>query len=68
MVLGFFSDGSVSSGFRWNNKRSPIPRSLMPAYVAEVVRRDLVTSPEAEEVAAKVVNRANGYMDDDPAS
>jgi len=60
-IVGFFSDGSASVGFHWDNERSPIPRSLMPAYVAELVRRDMITCPEADEVAVAVVNRANGF-------
>lgn len=62
-VIGLFSDGAASVGVRWDNKRSPIPRALMPAYVAEVIRRDLITSPEAEEQARLVVNRSNGWED-----
>lgn len=61
LVIGVFSDDAVSTAFRWNNPRSAIPRSLMPAYVAEIVRRDMVTAPEADEVACSVVNRANGF-------
>jgi hypothetical protein len=44
MVIGLFSDGSHAAGFRWDGDKSPIPRRLMPAYVAEIVREDLVTN------------------------
>jgi hypothetical protein len=64
LLVGFFSDGTVSTGYRWDAARTPIPRALMPAFVEEVVRRDMITSAEADEVACKVVNRANGYEPD----
>lgn len=46
-VIGFFSDGSTSIGFRMPER---IPRCLMPAYVAEILRRDVITDHEAERV------------------
>lgn len=58
-VMGMFSDGSVSTGWRYDPARSPLPRALMPAYVAEVVRQDMITEPEA----CDAVNRANGFPD-----
>lgn len=61
LLVGFFSDGSVSTGYRWDKDSTPIPRALMPAYVEEIVRRDMITSVEAEDVACGVVNRANGF-------
>lgn len=60
-VVGLFSDGASSVGFRYDPKSSPIPRALIPAFIAEVLRRDMVTAPEAEEVACTVVNRSNGF-------
>jgi hypothetical protein len=63
VVIGMFSDGMSSVGLRWDNKRSPVPRALAPSYFAELIRRDLVTDPEAEVVACRVVNRANGFDD-----
>jgi hypothetical protein len=62
-VIGLFSDGAASVGLRWDKKRSPIPTALMPQYIAEVIRRDLITAPEAEEQACHVVNRSNGWED-----
>jgi hypothetical protein len=50
IVIGVFEDGKTSVGFRWDDERSPVPRSLMPAWIAEFVRRELVTVPEAAEV------------------
>lgn len=55
-VMGLFSDGSSSVAFRYDPKRSPIPRALLPAYIAEVLRRDMITYGEAVEV----VNRTLG--------
>lgn len=60
VVVGLFSDGACSTGWRYDAKRSPIPRALMPAYVAEIIRRDVVTHVEAVET----VNRANGWETD----
>lgn len=65
VLIGLFSDGKSTVGCRFDPTTSPIPRALLPAYVAEIIRRDLVTSAEAEEVACDVVNRANGFPDDD---
>jgi hypothetical protein len=50
VVLGLYSDGANAIGWRYDGKRSPIPRALLPAYVAEVIRTDLVTQVEAVEV------------------
>lgn len=49
IVIGMFSDGCTSVGFRYDKDRCPIPRALLPAWIAEVVRRDIVTAPEAED-------------------
>ena len=48
MVIGIFEDGATSVAFRWDDDRCPVPRSLAPAWIAEIVRRELVTSVEAE--------------------
>lgn len=50
LVIGVFEDGCSSVGFRWDNDRCPIPRALAPSWVAEIVRRDLITEVEAAEV------------------
>lgn len=65
VMIGLYADGTTSVGVRFDPKTSPIPRALMPSYVAEILRRDLVTACEAEDVACDVVNRANGF---DPAT
>lgn len=60
VVLGLYSDGRTSIGWRYDGNRSPIPRAMLPAYVAEVIRRDIITQTEA----CDVVNRANGFVPD----
>lgn len=51
LILGFFEDASVSVGYRYNNKCTrAIPRMLLPAWIAEVVRRDLISNEEARDV------------------
>jgi hypothetical protein len=49
LVIGVFKDGTASVGFNWDNLCT-IPRALVPSWLAEVVRRELVTAPEAAEV------------------
>jgi hypothetical protein len=50
IVIGVFEDGRNSVGFRWDDARSPLPRSVMPTWIAEIVRREMITAPEAGEV------------------
>lgn len=50
LVIGIFDGGCSSVGFRWDSERCPIPRALAPSWVAEIVRRDLITDVEAAEV------------------
>lgn len=45
LVLGLWDDGRRSLGFRFT---SHISRELLPAYIAEIVRTDIVTQWEAE--------------------
>lgn len=44
-ILGLFSDGSHSTAYRYDPKRSPIPRRLPPGYVTEALREDMITVP-----------------------
>jgi hypothetical protein len=54
LLVGFYANGTTSVGFRLkDDEPRMIPRSLMPAWVAEIVRRDLVTQIEAEETFDK---------------
>lgn len=50
MMVGVFDDGATSVAFRWNDESCPIPRSLLPSWMAEIVRRELITDIEAEKV------------------
>lgn len=50
ILLGMFSDGGVSFGYRYDPEAMPIPRALLPAWVAEVTRREMVTATEVREV------------------
>lgn len=47
VVIGMYSDGRSSLGWRMPDN---IPSCLAPAYVAELIRRDIVTGREAEYV------------------
>lgn len=47
IIIGLFDDGANSIGFRLPER---VPTSLWPAYVAEILRRDIVTEREAERV------------------
>lgn len=47
IVVGLFSDGSTSMGYRIPER---LPRALVPSYFAEVFRRDIITDKEAERV------------------
>lgn len=47
VIVGLFSDGTSSIGCR---VPASIPRCLLPAYVEELVRRDVVTENKAERV------------------
>jgi hypothetical protein len=49
-IISFDTDGRYRAGFRWDKELSPIPMCLVPAYVAEVFRRELITGDEAEAV------------------
>lgn len=49
LLIGFYGDGCSSVGFRYDPERTPIPRALMPAWVEEVVRRDMLTAVEAKD-------------------
>ncbi len=46
ILIGLFEDGKRSVGFRIPSR---LPRDLMPAYVAEMLRRDAITAHEAAE-------------------
>ena len=47
IMIGFFSDGTRSCGYRIPKR---IPRELLPAYVAEILRTDAITGNEASKI------------------
>lgn len=49
LVVGLYADGASSVGFRYDYDRCPVPRMLIPAWVAEILRRDMITAPEAAD-------------------
>lgn len=49
LMIGIFTDGKTSLGFRHDKERCPIPLSLMPSWVAELVRRDMIVEREARD-------------------
>lgn len=50
VVVGLTENGGYRIGFRWDHDRSPIPRTLFPSYMAEVLRREMIVDVEAAEV------------------
>lgn len=50
IVIGVFEDSKTSVAFRWDDERSPVPRTLVPSWISEIVRREMVTGQEAESV------------------
>lgn len=51
VLLGIFDDGSVSFGYRYNfEATAAIPRRLMPSFVAECLREDLLSGERARDV------------------
>jgi hypothetical protein len=53
VVAAFYSDGSTWVDYRWGAE-SPINRALLPGYIAEVVRRDLLMEGEARDTFNKM--------------
>lgn len=49
VLLAFYADGSTWASHRWGNE-SPINRCALPQFIAEVLRRDVITGKEAQEV------------------
>jgi hypothetical protein len=47
LVVGLYTDGTTSIGLRIPER---LPRALIPAYISEVLRRDVITEREAERV------------------
>jgi hypothetical protein len=50
LLIGMYDDGCTSTGFRYaHDNGNAIPRTLLPAWTAEVIRRELITSVTAED-------------------
>lgn len=47
VIVGLFADGKTSLAYRLPER---IPQCLAPAYLNEVIRRDVITEREAERV------------------
>lgn len=47
LIIGMFADGKTSIGYRMPER---IPRCLLPGYISEIIRRDVITDHEAEQV------------------
>ena len=50
LLVGVYGDGTSSVGYRYDPKTCPIPRSVFPSWIAELIRRDLLTDVEARNV------------------
>jgi hypothetical protein len=46
-VIGLFADGASSVGWRYDPETAGVPRVLLPHWIAEVIRRDIITYGEA---------------------
>ena len=49
IVIGVFDDGTTAVGIRWSDECA-VPKALVPSWMAEIVRRDLITSAKADAV------------------
>lgn len=55
VVLGLFSNGGTSLGYRYDYEaKGAVPRMLLPAWVAELIRRDLIANKEAHDVFSEM--------------
>jgi hypothetical protein len=51
VLIGLYGDGAASVGYRYDNKAGNIiPRALIPAWIAEIIRRDMLAGEQAREV------------------
>lgn len=50
IIIGMFAGGAASVGYRYDPAACHIPRALLPSWVAEVIRRDLITERECHQV------------------
>lgn len=57
VAVAFYADGSTCANYRWGDK-APFNRALLPLYVAEIIRRDVITESEAIHVFNEMFDRA----------
>lgn len=51
VLVGIFASGRTSVGYRYNFESDhSISRLLLPSFVAEVIRRDVISGEEARDV------------------
>lgn len=50
VMIGLYTDGMCSFSYRLDETRSRVPRALLPAYVAELIRRDVITKIKFEDM------------------
>lgn len=61
VLIGIYEDGATSVGFRYDHEnRNAIPRALLPAWVAEVIRRDIISAEEARDVFDRMFEWRDG--------
>jgi hypothetical protein len=60
VVIGLYADGCSSVGYRHDPDRCPIPRSLLPSWIAEIIRRDMIVALEARDVFNDMFERRDG--------
>jgi hypothetical protein len=50
VIVGLFKDGSSSVGWKYDPDMAGVPRALLPHWIAELIRRDILTYGEAKSV------------------
>jgi hypothetical protein len=60
LLVGLYGDGQASFGYRYDPDRVPVPRALIPAWIAEIVRRDMIGSVEARHVFDEMFELQDG--------
>lgn len=50
VLVGLYRDGTTSVGYRYDLNDCPVPRMILPEWIAEIIRRDMITAPEARDV------------------
>jgi len=62
LVLGLYENGGASLGYRYNFEcPNAMPRMLIPNWIAEIIRRDIISEPEAKEVFHEMFKWQDGF-------